>query len=323
MASKRCIPTRFFKDPDIMNLSNHDTRLILIGLVLCADDEGRELAHVNLLGRELDYSPEQIESALQDLADNDLLILYQVGKHRYYSLTRWGQWQTLSSTKITLSKHPAPPTKEDAVASSDPDQPGFPGELPTAAAVPPGNPGKSWETSPQFKLSESKLSEEEEKETAATNITPFPTPAHNDTTTADAQVQTMTKQVAHILKLPVSHALTRLVATYTQETTISLLIEADAAREWIENPKRNHTHKPMAVHFFRTWLKRERADVVKRDHATGTDGPATGNAPPAAATVASGPKRKSLMGLEAEYRAACAQKGDDDGRTTLPTEPRG
>ncbi len=28
MASKRCIPTRFFKDPDIMNLENKDHQLI-------------------------------------------------------------------------------------------------------------------------------------------------------------------------------------------------------------------------------------------------------------------------------------------------------
>jgi hypothetical protein len=101
MASKRCIPTRFFKDPDIMNLESKDHQLILVGLVLMADDEGRELAYAKLLSRELDYPQEQIEAALADLAANDLVVLYQVGRHRYYSLTRWGQWQTLSLAKIT------------------------------------------------------------------------------------------------------------------------------------------------------------------------------------------------------------------------------
>src|SRR5437764_9890572 len=86
MASKRCLPTRFFKDPDVMNVGK-DTQLILVGLVLLADDEGRELAHPKLLSREIDYPPEQIESSLRELADNDLLLLYQVGRHRYYSLT--------------------------------------------------------------------------------------------------------------------------------------------------------------------------------------------------------------------------------------------
>src|SRR5215471_6753622 len=81
MASKRCLPTRFFKDADIMNVSK-DAQLILVGLVLLADDEGRELAHPRLLSREIDYPPEQIEAALQELSDNDLVLLYQAGKHR-------------------------------------------------------------------------------------------------------------------------------------------------------------------------------------------------------------------------------------------------
>ena len=34
MALRRMVPTRFFKDPDIMALSTRDTQLILIGLIL-------------------------------------------------------------------------------------------------------------------------------------------------------------------------------------------------------------------------------------------------------------------------------------------------
>src|SRR5215471_13105013 len=108
MASKRCLPTRFFKDADIMNMSK-DGQLILVGLVLLADDEGRELAYSRLLSREIDYPPEQIEAALAELVENDLIVLYQAGKHRYYSLTRWNQWQSISSQKMVLSKYPAPP----------------------------------------------------------------------------------------------------------------------------------------------------------------------------------------------------------------------
>jgi hypothetical protein len=108
MASKRCLPTRFFKDADIMNVRK-DGQLILVGLVLLADDEGRELAHPRLLSREIDYQPEQIEEVLQELVENDLVVLYQAGKHCYYSLTRWNQWQSISSQKMTPSKYPAPP----------------------------------------------------------------------------------------------------------------------------------------------------------------------------------------------------------------------
>src|SRR5690242_13260830 len=117
MASKRCLPTRFFKDADIMNLDK-DAQLILVGLVLLADDEGRELAHSRLLSRELDYSPEQIEAALTSIVDNDLLVLYQVGKHRYYQLTRWSQWESISAQKLTPSKYPAPPQVAEAATSA-------------------------------------------------------------------------------------------------------------------------------------------------------------------------------------------------------------
>ena len=117
MASKRCLPTRFFKDPDIMNVGK-DTQLILVGLVLLADDEGRELAHPKLLSREIDYPPEQIESSLRELADNDLLLLYQVGRHRYYALSRWSQWQTINSQKMTPSKYPAPPDEAETTSTT-------------------------------------------------------------------------------------------------------------------------------------------------------------------------------------------------------------
>jgi hypothetical protein len=117
MASKRCLPTRFFKDADIMNVSK-DAQLILVGRVLLADDEGRELAHPKLLSREIDYPPEQIEAALQELVENDLVVLYQAGKHRYYSVTRWSQWQSISSQKMTPSKYPAPPPEDEPSATT-------------------------------------------------------------------------------------------------------------------------------------------------------------------------------------------------------------
>jgi hypothetical protein len=115
MASKRCLPTRFFKDADIMNVSK-DGQLILVGLVLLADDEGRELAHPRLLSREIDYPPEQIEAALAELVENDLVVLYHAGKHCYYSLTRWNQWQSISSQKMTPSKYPVPPLEGESQA---------------------------------------------------------------------------------------------------------------------------------------------------------------------------------------------------------------
>jgi hypothetical protein len=116
-----------------MNVSK-DCQLILVGLVLLADDEGRELAHPKLLSREIDYPPEQIEAALQELVENDLVMLYQAGKHCYYSLTRWSQWQSISSQKMTPSKYPAPPALASvntpvALAASERDERGAQGAV--------------------------------------------------------------------------------------------------------------------------------------------------------------------------------------------------
>ena len=60
MANRRMIPTSFFRDPDILMLGK-DAQLILVGLVLAADDYGRELAHAHLLGKQMGYTPKQME----------------------------------------------------------------------------------------------------------------------------------------------------------------------------------------------------------------------------------------------------------------------
>ncbi len=75
-----------------------------------------------------------------------------------------------------------------------------------------------------------------------------------------AQVQ----QVAEILHVPVTGALTRLVTEYTSLGSLALLGEADAAREWIDDETRNRGHKAMTVAFFRRWLKREQEAIEQR-----------------------------------------------------------
>ena len=60
-----------------------------------------------------------------------------------------------------------------------------------------------------------------------------------------------------ILNLPVTERLQRVVADYLDDSSLSLLGEADAAREWIEDPRRNRKRKQLTPAFFRCWLKRE------------------------------------------------------------------
>jgi hypothetical protein len=222
MASKRCLPTRFFKDADIMNVSK-DGQLILVGLVLLADDEGRELAHPRLLSREIDYPPQQIEAALQELVENDLVVLYQAGKHSYYSLTRWNQWQSISSQKMTPSKYPAPPELVSVAVpvagdASQADTHHLQGVVDVSQQSPefPRNPrrnaGENRESLTQLNLSESNSSESksiegDQQAQPPPNVVPFPAARVDDadekTNHTEQAILEATQQVAAILKLPV------------------------------------------------------------------------------------------------------------------------
>jgi len=289
------LPTKFFKDPDVMALSSNDTRLILVGLILTADDAGRELAHPKLLGRELDYAPEVIEAALSELVANDLLLVYEVGKHRYYSLQQWNEWQTLN--KPTPSKYPAPPQQ----GTQDPQQ-----VVAALPQIPPDFLGESGGIPSEEEGEQNRTEEEEEVEgeggTMPPNVVAFPT-AHGGGD--DEKGVALTQQVAAILRLAPNDALRRVVADHCP--TLSLLGEADAAVEWIEDPKRNKKKTPMTLNFFRNWVKREQEATKHREAhrqqlgATGTHGPHTGKPTP----VTPAPTLpKSLMNLEAHYHAA-------------------
>jgi hypothetical protein len=274
MASKRCLPTRFFKDADIMNVSK-DAQLILVGLVLLADDEGRELAHPRLLSREIDYPPEQIEAALQELVENDLVLLYQAGKHCYYSLTRWNQWQSISNQKMTPSKYPAPPVEgvtatasplddvvQEAQAERSWDAPEIRRDMPGNVGIPQGNSGKNRENAAQYNLSESKVIQEkriEEEGSTPPNIVLFPT-THDDNDNVSSLSEPCSEvkqQIAEILHLPCSEGLMRIIVDYGGIPGLSLVGEADAAREWLEDPARNRKGQRMSLAFFRRWLQRE------------------------------------------------------------------
>ncbi len=264
MVRGRLIPTNYFRDPDVMSLSSGDVRLILVGLVLHADDYGRGLAHTAILGRDLDYPPEVIEAALCELERADLLQCYQIGKHRYYALTRWNDWQKL--TKRTPSRIPAPPTQEEAVSGAD---------FPRFSVKSLENPGESGESSPESESeSESKGNRiEEEEAQPPPNITPFPAArAANaaDPVFSEKGVSEATKQVAGILKLPATDDLARVVVDYLSHPGLSLLGEADAAAEWIGDPKRNRKRQPMTPAFFRRWLKRETETAQRGCVAPGT-----------------------------------------------------
>jgi len=316
MANRRMIPTSFFRDPDILMLGK-DAQLILIGLVLAADDYGRELAHAHLLGKQMGYTSKQMEVGLQELVANDLLVLYEVGRHRYYTLTRWWNWQTIALNRRVPSVHPLPPGMQKCDCDAR-------AECPQGACVlhaPCGQDVCVVHASRQQNVAQKNLGEENlskerggEGKPLPPNVVSFPT-AHadtanvTDTTFSDNEVEQATHQVASILKVPVDNALRRIVEDYARDTVLNFFGEADAAREWIEDPKRNQSRKRMSVAWFRTWLKREHDQALERQakrqpsltyQTTGLEGRGQRATP----SVQGRTQPPSLMNLEQQYQAA-------------------
>ncbi len=266
MARSRSIPTQLFWDP-AFSLLDSDTQIILLGLTLIADDEGRGLAQTRFLIRQFDKDATLVEQALITLTEAGFLGCYQIDNQRYYQHLHWQEWETLS--KPTPSRYPAPPDHEDSASSE----------------IPQENSKKPRETQPEGEGEVKRNLNEEQKregedERVKLRIVPFPSTTLADTGTdllsSQQQIIECTNQIAQILRLDVSPALTRIVEEYRTETTISLYGEADAAREWIANPRRNRTGQTITPAFFRRWLKREREEMLSRQaqrlQATGTTG---------------------------------------------------
>ena len=253
MARGRNIPTKLFKDPAFFELGDA-AKLVLIGLILDADDYGRGLAHPALLARELDRTISEIEETLPVLQHKKLLICYQGEDYRYYALTRWQEWETLS--KPTPSRYPAPPTgslspasvSESTVSASE-----FQTIDASSDSPVPNGPG---EKEPVIEQQESKG---EDLADNGADLPPASVDPNASTAISHAQKTLLerTREVATILRLPVDAALKRVVEEYLSDPSLSLLGEADAAREWISDKRRNQKGVLMSPAFFRRWLKRE------------------------------------------------------------------
>ena len=101
-------------------------------------------------------------------------------------------------------------------------------------------------------LSESKVIEEEDEGQPPPNVVTFPAARDDDDSAISypsEKILEATKQVAAILKLSQTDALTRVVADYLHDPGISLFGEADAAREWIEDPQRNRKQQRLTPPF--------------------------------------------------------------------------
>ena len=113
-----------------------------------------------------------------------------------------------------------------------------------------------------------------------------------------------------------TEALTQIVQEFLGNSTLSLLGEAIEAREWIDDPNRNRSHKQMTLAFFRRWLKRERGDygqpVSWKEQATGTTGRRSvtkARGTPITDVGKDDPYREYVLQLSAAHLSQAAQEG--------------
>src|SRR5437899_12001585 len=95
MAGKRSIPTSLFNSPDFFELSSDTIRLIMIGLILDADDEGRGHAHPRWLAGRWVKCPEDIDQGLVELQAHGIFAAYEVAGGANYVRCHWLRYKTL------------------------------------------------------------------------------------------------------------------------------------------------------------------------------------------------------------------------------------
>ena len=117
MARRRMIDPSFWVSEDVGRLSVF-ARLLFLGLVSQADDEGRGRAKPAYLRSQLFAYDErvrlsEVENALAEIGRNLAVRFYTAGGNQYYVLEHWHDWQSIDRPKP--SRIPAP----DDEAASD------------------------------------------------------------------------------------------------------------------------------------------------------------------------------------------------------------
>lgn len=110
MARKRMIDPDFWSD-EKLGLCNRDERLLFMGLISNADDEGRGRANFKLIKSTIfpydeDLSSEDIQKMLLSLSKLKLVIFYEVDSQEFYFLPNFLKHQNIN--RPTPSKLPVP-----------------------------------------------------------------------------------------------------------------------------------------------------------------------------------------------------------------------
>jgi len=110
MARIRSLKPELWLSPQVMNLS-HSARLMFVGLITQADDDGRGLADVRRLKAAIfpgdDITTQQVSAWLTECKDQALAALYDAAPHgSLYQLTGWHHQKI---KKPLPSQYPPPP----------------------------------------------------------------------------------------------------------------------------------------------------------------------------------------------------------------------
>ena len=110
MARIRSVKPDIWQDEEFGNIS-HDARLLFLGLITQADDEGRQNGANRLVWSLLypweDFNPDALEGWLGELEMARLIQRYEKNGRVYISLPSWKKHQKISHP--TPSKLPKPP----------------------------------------------------------------------------------------------------------------------------------------------------------------------------------------------------------------------
>ena len=117
MARKRMVDPDFWLDEKLGTVTR-DERLLFMGLISNADDEGRGRANCKLLKSTVfpydeDLSGENIRTMLLNLAGLKIVTLYEADNQEFYFLPNFLKHQALN--RPTKSKLPAPPNEKTEI----------------------------------------------------------------------------------------------------------------------------------------------------------------------------------------------------------------
>ena len=111
MARKRMLDPHIWESEDFGILSMPE-RVLFIGMISLADDEGRGNASPTFLNANIfrydTIEDQQVSSWLGNIQKTMSITIYAINNKRYYQFDHWSEWQTIQKPKP--SKIPAPNT---------------------------------------------------------------------------------------------------------------------------------------------------------------------------------------------------------------------